>query len=84
MFIEGSPHRQNCIIYCFQRMADGGPADLILTTGGAGCGRQDCTPEATMEVVDRPLLGIPEGYTSTHAYTDKRACVEFRAAAGIR
>ena len=67
----------------FQRMADGNLADLILTTGGAGCGPEDCTPEATMEVVDRPLLGIPEGMRAHMLTLTKRAMLN-RAAAGIR
>ena len=66
-----------------QRMADGNLADLILTTGGAGCGPEDCTPEATMEVVDRPLLGIPEGMRAHMLTLTKRAMLN-RAAAGIR
>ena len=64
-------------------IADSGTAELILTTGGAGCGPEDCTPEATMEVVDRPLLGIPEGMRAHMLTLTKRAMLN-RAAAGIR
>ena len=44
---------------------------------------KDCTPEATMEVVDRPLLGIPEGMRAHMLTLTKRAMLN-RAAAGIR
>ena len=66
-----------------QEIADKEMAELILTTGGAGCGPEDCTPEATMEVVDRPLLGIPEGMRAHMLTLTKRAMLN-RAAAGIR
>ena len=55
VFMKALPTDKTVLSTVFQRMADGNLADLILTTGGAGCGPEDCTPEATMEVVDRPL-----------------------------
>jgi molybdopterin adenylyltransferase len=42
------------------RLADGGIADVILTTGGSGLAPRDVTPEATMDVVERLIPGIPE------------------------
>jgi molybdopterin adenylyltransferase len=35
-------------------------ARLVLTTGGTGFGPRDVTPEATMQVLDRPAPGIAE------------------------
>jgi molybdenum cofactor synthesis domain-containing protein len=43
-----------------KRLADGGLADLILTTGGTGFSRRDCTPEATLAVAERLAPGIAE------------------------
>ena len=83
VFMKALPTDKTVLSTVFQRMADGNLADLILTTGGAGCGPEDCTPEATMEVVDRPLLGIPEGMRAHMLTLTKRAMLN-RAAAGIR
>ena len=82
VFMKALPTDKTVLSTVFQRMADGNLADLILTTGGAGCGPEDCTPEATMEVVDRPLLGIPEGMRAHMLTLTKRAMLN-RAAAGI-
>ena len=65
------------------RIADEDIADLILTTGGAGCNAGDCTPEATMDVVDRPVLGIPEAMRAYTMKLTKRSMLN-RSAAGIR
>src|SRR5262249_32646058 len=35
-------------------------AVLVLTTGGTGLGPRDVTPEATAEVIERPVPGIAE------------------------
>lgn len=43
-----------------KRLADGGLADLILTTGGTGFSPRDITPEATLAVAGRLVPGIAE------------------------
>ena len=43
----------------------------------------DCTPEATMDVVERPLLGIPEAMRAHTMKLTKRSMLN-RAVAGIR
>ena len=42
------------------RMADQDAADVIITCGGTGLGPRDVTPEATRDVSDRLVPGIPE------------------------
>ena len=41
-------------------IADQGLAELILTTGGTGFSKRDVTPEATEDVIERRVPGIPE------------------------
>lgn len=58
-------------------------ADLILTTRGTGFSLRDCMPEATMDVVERAVPGIPEAMRWASLQITKRAMLS-RAAAGIR
>ncbi|MDD3338157.1 MAG: molybdopterin adenylyltransferase [Lachnospiraceae bacterium] len=54
------PDDQMQIEECLIRLADTQKMDLILTTGGTGFARRDCTPEATMAVATRNAPGIAE------------------------
>ena len=56
---------------------------LILTTGGTGFSPRDITPEATMEVVERPTPGIPEAMRAESMRITPKGCLS-RSAAGIR
>ena len=66
-----------------QEIADSGKADLILTTGGTGFSQRDVTPEATEEVIERRVPGIPEAMRAYSMTITKRAMLS-RATAGIR
>lgn len=66
-----------------QEIADSGSADLILTTGGTGFSQRDVTPEATEEVIERRVPGIPEAIRAYSMTITKRAMLS-RATAGIR
>lgn len=83
VFMKALPCDKKVLTTIFQRMADAHVTDLILTTGGAGCAPGDYTPEATMEVVDRPVIGIPEAMRAYTMRMTKRAMLN-RSAAGIR
>ena len=37
-------------------------ASVVLTTGGTGVAPRDVTPEATLEVIERLVPGIPEAF----------------------
>lgn len=66
-----------------RRICDGQFAELVLTTGGTGFSPRDITPEATMDVVERPVPGIPEAMRARSLAITDRAMLS-RAAAGIR
>ena len=40
--------------------ADSDDLDVIITTGGTGLGPRDVTPEATAEIIERPVPGLGE------------------------
>lgn len=65
------------------RMTDELDLDLILTTGGTGMSQRDITPEATMEVLERLVPGIPEAMRAKSLEVTNRAMLS-RAVAGIR
>ena len=66
-----------------QEIADSEKAELILTTGGTGFSERDVTPEATEEVIERKVPGIPEAIRAYSMTITKRAMLG-RATAGIR
>lgn len=66
-----------------QEIADSEKAELILTTGGTGFSERDVTPEATEEVIERKVPGIPEAIRAYSMTITKRAILS-RATAGIR
>lgn len=62
---------RNAISDRLRAWSDEARIDLILTTGGTGLAPRDVTPEATLDVADRLVPGIPEvmrevGRRSTH------------------
>ena len=65
------------------RCADELGIALVLTTGGTGFSPRDITPEATMEVVERPTPGIPEAMRAESMRITPKGCLS-RSAAGIR
>ena len=66
-----------------QEIADSEKAELILTTGGTGFSERDVIQEATEEVIERKVPGIPEAIRAYSMTITKRAMLS-RATAGIR
>jgi len=63
--------------------ADGGRADVILTTGGTGLTARDVTPEATRVVLDKEAPGISEALRMSVFPRFPRAALS-RGIAGVR
>lgn len=55
------------------RASEVASADIVLTCGGTGLGPRDVTPEATMDVADRPAPGIAEYIRAESMRVTKRA-----------
>lgn len=70
--------KEKLIDYC-----DNLKVDLVLTNGGTGFTARDFTPEATKEVIEREVPGIPEAMRTLCLKSTKRAMLS-RAIAGIR
>jgi molybdenum cofactor synthesis domain-containing protein len=57
--------------------------DLVVTTGGTGLGPRDVTPEATLQVLERVLPGIPEALRALGARSTVASYLS-RGVAGVR
>jgi len=56
---------------------------LIFTTGGTGFSKRDVTPEATLEIIEKLVPGIPEAMRAKSMEITPKAMLS-RAQAGIR
>ena len=65
------------------RCADGKAVNLVLTTGGTGFSPRDITPEAAMDIIERPTPGIPEAMRAESMRITPKGCLS-RSVAGIR
>ena len=77
------PDDRNMLGEEMRRIADEGLAELLLTTGGTGFAPSDVTPEATEDVAEKLVPGIPEAMRYYSMQFTKRAMLS-RAQAGIR
>lgn len=82
-FMKVFPDDREMLSNEMKRIADEDAADIILTTGGTGFSPRDVMPEATMDIVERVVPGIPEAMRAYSLQFTKRAMLS-RAAAGIR
>jgi len=58
--VEVLPDERVLIAGRLRELADGGDTHVILTTGGTGVALRDVTPEATADVIERPVPGLGE------------------------
>ncbi|NMA54485.1 MAG: molybdenum cofactor biosynthesis protein, partial [Firmicutes bacterium] len=65
------------------RLTDELAPDVIFTTGGTGLSPRDVTPEATCDVIDRPVPGLTEAMRAAGVKKTPHALLS-RAVAGIR
>ncbi|MFZ5639580.1 MAG: MogA/MoaB family molybdenum cofactor biosynthesis protein [Bacillota bacterium] len=77
------PDDRESIAAKLREFADEKGLDLVLTTGGTGFGPRDVTPEATLDVVERLVPGIPE-LMRMESYKITPRAILSRATAGIR
>jgi len=66
-----------------REFCDATRADLVLTTGGTGFSPRDVTPEATRDVVEKEVPGLPEAMRAASLKVTPHAMLS-RAVAGIR
>ena len=67
------------LIYC----ADELKSEIVFTDGGTGFSKRDITPEATSEVIEKVIPGIPEAMRFIGFSKTKKAVLS-RGIAGIR
>lgn len=77
------PDDRGMLSGCMQAICDENKADLILTTGGTGFSERDITPEATKDIIEREVPGIPEAMRALSMQITPRAMLS-RQVAGIR
>jgi len=63
--------------------SDSGAIDLIVTSGGTGLAPRDVTPEATQQVIEKSIPGLPELMRMEGLKSNPRAALT-RAVAGLR
>jgi len=64
-------------------LADSRTCDCVLTTGGTGIGPRDVTPDATMNICERLIPGLPELMRAKGLAFTPRSVLS-RAVVGVR
>jgi molybdopterin adenylyltransferase len=80
---EVQPDEQSLIVNTLKRLAASHEIDCVLTTGGTGASPRDVTPEATLDVLEKTLPGIPEAMRAASLGKTPFAMIA-RQVAGIR
>lgn len=81
--IQVVPDDREAIAGILRAWCDADLAGLVLTAGGTGLGPRDVTPEATREILDKDLPGLPELMRIKGSAKTPRAALS-RAVAGSR
>jgi molybdenum cofactor synthesis domain-containing protein len=82
-YYEMIPDEMELIAAKLKYACDSLSLNLILTSGGTGLSKRDNTPEATMEVIERLVPGIPEAIRSYGLQKTPKAMLT-RGVAGVR
>ncbi len=77
------PDERGEIAAALRQWADDSGLELVLTTGGTGVAPRDVTPEATLDVVERPTPGLSEAMRAESLRVTPHAMLS-RGVAGIR
>ena len=77
------PDEAGQIASTLRSWADSDELDVIITTGGTGLGPRDVTPEATAEVIERPVPGLGEAMRAAGLKHTPMAALS-RGIAGVR
>jgi len=80
---EVIPDERQLIAQKLVEFAEEKDCELILTTGGTGFSPRDVTPEATLDVVEKVVPGIPEAMRAFSMQISPHGMLS-RACAGIR
>jgi molybdopterin adenylyltransferase len=80
---ETVPDEPEQIVAALKRFADELRLALVLTSGGTGLSPRDNTPEATAQVIERPVPGIAEVMRAEGLKHTRHAMLS-RGLAGVR
>lgn len=77
------PDDREALANAMREWCDNGQVDVLLVTGGTGLAPRDVTPEATRDVIEREVPGIPEAMRLASLKITPHAMLS-RLAAGTR
>ncbi len=82
-YYEVIPDEKDIIIEKMKHACDQLGLNLLLTSGGTGFSSRDVTPEASLQVIEKLVPGIPEAMRSYGMQKTPKAMLS-RSVAGIR
>lgn len=77
------PDERALIAARLKELADSGSYQVLFTTGGTGAALRDVTPEATRDVIEREMPGLPEAMRAAGAKFTPLSYLS-RSVAGLR